>query len=152
MRIFRSFLAVVLVLVTTLLVSCSSPSKAKIPNVYTPEKIASLQIYVEPIETARGKMDTLKELIQSNNWVDTRTFIHGPLGELRQDMAILYGKLLPKDQKKARELAKELFGHFERIDAAAKNRTASVAQSQYIEAVTDFDAFLGLVPRLTENN
>ncbi len=152
MRIFRSLLSLVLVLVTTVLVSCSSPTQAKVPTVYTPEKIASLQVYVEPIETARAKMDTLKQLIQSGNWVDTRTFIHGPLGELRQDMTIFSRKLLPKDQEIAQNLAKELFGHFERIDAAAKDRNTSLAQSQYIDALTDFDAFLGLVPRATENS
>jgi len=136
----------VLILVTTFLVSCSSPSQAKIPTVYTPEKIAQLEPYRAPIATARAKMATLQDLIASKNWVDTRTFIHGPLGELRQDMAIVSRKLLVKDQKPAQELAKELFGHFERIDAAAKDRDSAAAQAQYAEAIKDFDAFLNLIP------
>jgi len=146
MRLFRPILSMVLILVTTFLVSCSSPSQAKIPTVYTPEKIAQLEPYRAPIATARAKMATLQDLIASKNWVDTRTFIHGPLGELRQDMAIVSRKLLVKDQKPAQELAKELFGHFERIDAAAKDRDSAAAQAQYAEAIKDFDAFLNLIP------
>ncbi|MGI0482659.1 photosystem II protein PsbQ [Geminocystis sp. CENA526] len=146
MRLFRPILSLVLILVTTLLVSCSSPSQAKIPTVYTPEKIAQLQPFREPVATAREQMETLKGFIQAENWTNTRTFIHGPLGQLRQDMNVLSRKLLVKDQKPAQDLAKELFGHFERIDAAAKDRNSVIAQSQYLEAVKDLEAFLNLVP------
>lgn len=147
MKIFRPFLSVFLVLLTTLLVSCSSPTKAKIPTVYTPEKIEQLKTYISPIADARNKMAELNELINEQNWVDTRTFIHGPLGELRQNMAILSRKLLVKDQKVSQDLSKELFSHFERIDAAAKDRNLNVAKAQYSEALKDFDAYLNLVPQ-----
>jgi photosystem II protein PsbQ len=146
MRLLRPILSLVLVLVTTLLVSCSGPTQAKIPTVYSPEKVAQLQSYREPIALARESMTTLKEFIDSENWVNTRTFIHGPLGGLRQDMAVTSRKLLPKDQKNAQNLAKELFGHFERIDAAAKDRNASFVNEQYAEAIKDFDAYLNLIP------
>jgi photosystem II protein PsbQ len=146
MKKFRTLLSLVLVLVTTLLVSCASPNQARIPTVYTPEKIAQLQIFAEPIKDAREQIKTLKELIETENWVDTRTFIHGPLGELRQTMSILARKLLPKDQKLAQQIAQNLFFHFERLDAAAKARNSSLAETQYVEAVKDFDAFLDLIP------
>lgn len=146
MRLFRPIISLVLVLVTTLLVSCSDPTKAKIPTVYTPEKIAQLQPYREPIALARESMTTLKEFIAAENWVDTRTFIHGPLGGLRQEMGVASKKLLQKDQKPAENLAKELFKHFERIDAAAKDRNASFVNEQYGKAIKDFDAYLDLIP------
>ncbi|BAQ66788.1 photosystem II protein PsbQ [Geminocystis sp. NIES-3709] len=146
MRLLRPILSLVLVLVTTLLVSCSSPTQAKIPTVYTPEKIAQLESFLSPIASAREKMDTLKGFIEAQNWTDTRTFIHGPLGELRQDMTIMSRKLLPKDQQPAQNLAKELFSHFDRIDAAAKDRNSAFAQAQYLEAIKDFDAYLNLIP------
>jgi photosystem II protein PsbQ len=145
-RLFRPVLSIMLVLVTTLLVSCSSPNKAKIPTVYTPEKIEQLQPFRAPIAKAREEMDTLKDLIQTENWVDTRTFIHGPLGELRQSMAIVSKKLLQKDQKIARNLARELFSDFDRIDEAAKERNQIAAASAYSRAIQDFDAYLDLVP------
>lgn len=146
MKIFRRFISLVLVLVATLLVSCSSSTKAKIPTTYSPEKIAQLQTYVEPVNVAREKMNTLKTLIENKNWVDTRSFIHGPLGQLRQDMSILSRKLLPKDQGNAEKLAQELFQDIERLDAAAKDRNINMAASQYFQAAKDFDSFLDLIP------
>ncbi|BAQ60095.1 hypothetical protein GM3708_501 [Geminocystis sp. NIES-3708] len=146
MRLFRPILSLVLVLVTTLLVSCSSPTQAKIPTVYSPEKVAQLQSYREPIALARENMATLKQFIDAENWVNTRTFIHGPLGGLRQEMAAASRKLLLKDQKTAQNLAKELFVHFEKIDAAAKDRNVSLVNEQYAEAIKDFDAYLSLIP------
>lgn len=146
MKRLKPILSVLLVLVTTLLVSCSSPSKAKIPTVYTPAKIEQLQLYREPLAVTREQMSVLEEYIKSENWVDTRTFIHGPLGELRQAMTNASSRLLQKDQKPAQNLARELFGHLERIDAAAKDRNSNLAQSQYFEALKDFDAYLDLIP------
>ncbi|AUC62006.1 photosystem II protein PsbQ [Cyanobacterium sp. HL-69] len=146
MKKIRPILSLLLVLVTTLLVSCSSPTKAKIPTVYSPEKIEQLQLYRAPIAEAREKMATLEEFIKTENWVDTRTFIHGPLGGLRQSMANASSRLLQKDQKSAQNLARELFSHFERIDAAAKERNYNAAEAQYFEALKDFDAYLDIIP------
>ncbi len=143
----RSLLSLVLVLLTTVLVSCSSP-QVEIPTTYSPEKIAQLEVYVTPIASAReGMEDTLQDLIANQNWVDTQTYIHGPLGQLRQGMLGLSRSLLPKDQDKAQTLAKEVFGHLERLDAAAKDRDISQAKIQYQEAIADFDAFLSLLPQ-----
>jgi photosystem II protein PsbQ len=142
----RSFISLILVLVTTFLVSCSNPEVA-IPSTYSPEKIAELQVYVQPIEAAREKLEILKGLISDQNWVDTITWIHGPLGKLRQEMLGLSRSLLPKDQAEATRLAREVFGHLERLDASAKERSLSAAGVQYAEAVKDFNAFLDLIPQ-----
>jgi photosystem II protein PsbQ len=142
----RSLLSLILVLVTTLLVSCSGP-QVEIPTTYSPEKVAQLQVYVTPITVARERMEILEGLVADQNWVDTQTYIHGPLGQLRKDMLGLASSLLPKDQDKAKTLAKEVFGHLERLDAAAKDRSISQAKIQYQEAVENFDAFLSLIPQ-----
>ena len=142
----RSLLSLVLVLVATGLVSCSSP-QVEIPTTYSPEKIAQLQVYVTPIAAARERMETLQGLIADQNWVDTQTYIHGPLGQLRQDMLGLSRSLLPKDQDKAAALAKEVFGHLERLDAAAKDKSSSQAKAQFQGAIADFDSFLDLIPQ-----
>jgi len=44
-------------------------------------------------------------------------------------------------------LAKEVFGHLERLDAAAKDRNSAQAKIQFQGAIADFDAFLNLVPQ-----
>jgi photosystem II protein PsbQ len=146
MSIFRPLLSLLLVIVATVLVACSGP-QVQIPTTYSPEKIAQLQVYVTPIESAREKMETLKTLISDQNWVDIRTYIHGPLGQLRQDMLNLSRSLLPKDQDQATALAREVFGHLERLDVAAKERSLTQAGVQYREALEDFDAFLTLIPQ-----
>ncbi len=143
----RSILSLILILVTTFLVSCSSPETTKIPTTYTSEKIAQLQVYVEPIEEIRERMSELRTLIANRKWVDTASLSHGPFGLLRQRMLGLSRNLLPKDQKQAAQLAKEFFAHLERIDAAAKARNSEVAEIQFREALRDFDAFLDLIPK-----
>ncbi|MBC6419924.1 MAG: photosystem II protein PsbQ, partial [Prochloron sp. SP5CPC1] len=97
-RFFHSLLSLMLVVATTLLVSCSSTS-AKAPTTYTSEKIAQLQTIVEPIEAIRERMPEVENLIEDENWVDTVTMIHGPFGQLRSKMTYLSRSLLPKDQK-----------------------------------------------------
>jgi len=142
----RSVFALILVVVTTMLVSCSSGQVSAPPPTYTLEKIESIQKFVAPIELARQDMSKLKELIDTKNWVDTRTFIHGPLGQLRRDMSYLSRELLPQDQKQATQLIKDLFIDFEELDAEAKAKNSSLAQQRYKDAVDDFDAFLKLIP------
>ena len=142
---FRAILSLVLVAVAVVLVSCGSPTK--ITPTYTTEKISQLQTIVAPIQASRERMPELAKLIQAKNWVDTDTFIHGPLGELRQSMSYLSRNLLPDDQKQANELTKELFGHFEKLDAAAKEQDYSLASKQFVEAIKDFDGFLDLIPK-----
>ncbi|MGK7943367.1 MAG: photosystem II protein PsbQ [Microcystaceae cyanobacterium] len=144
---FRSLLSIILILVTTLLVSCSSPSASKVPTTYSAEKIEQLQMFIEPVVAAQEQMEILRGFIAEKNWVDTRTYIHGPLGQVRLDMANLNRSLLPKDQKVATNAAKEFLGHLERIDAAAKERNTAVVQSQFSEALKDLSAYLNLLPK-----
>jgi photosystem II protein PsbQ len=146
-RLFRSFLSLVLVVVTTLLVSCSTPTSAKIPTTYTPEKIEALQVQLAPIQTVRERMSELGSLINQENWTDVRDLIHGPFGFLRQDMRYLTEKLLPADQKKAQALSNELFNDMVQIDTAAKDRNYGVALTKFNEAVSDFDAYLDVIPQ-----
>jgi photosystem II protein PsbQ len=145
MKRLRSILPLILVLITTFIVSCSSPVTVA-PPTYTPEKIAQLEQLLTPIQEARESLTTLQGFIEQQEWIDTDTFIHGPLGRLRQDMRNASLSLLPKDEPKATELAKEVFSHIERLDVAAKARNSRAAEDQYLEAIKDFDAFLNLFP------
>lgn len=146
MHKLRPILSLILVVVTTLLVSCSSGQVSTPPPTYTPEKIADIQKFVSPIESARQDMTKLKSLIEAENWIDTRSFIHGPLGQLRRDMSYLSRELLPQDQKQATQLIKDLFSDFEELDAEAKVKNYGLALQRYKDAVRDFDAFLDLIP------
>ncbi len=149
MKIFRSILPVILLLVTTLLVSCGGPN-ASAPPTYTPEKLAQIQTYRISVDQARERMSELSDLIKDENWVDTRTFIHGPLGLIRRNMTYLSNALLEEDAKKAIPLAKEVFKNLDDIDAAAKENNYSAAIGEFNQAIRNFDAYLDLVPQTEE--
>lgn len=145
MKIYRSILALLLVVVTTFLVSCGGP-KAALPT-YTPDKLAKIEQLTTSVTALRDKMPFLEEKIQNRNWTDVGTYIHGPLGELRRNVSYLTRELLPADQKAANAAAKDLFASFEKIDVAATKARSDVATQSYQEALKDFEAFLRTVPQ-----
>ncbi|GAB4544396.1 MAG: hypothetical protein Tsb0014_38390 [Pleurocapsa sp.] len=146
MKIFRPILSLILVLATTLLVSCSGPS-ASAPPTYNAERLQQIKTYRIPVDVAQQRLSELGKYISTEDWVNTETFIHGPLGSIRRDMTYLANTLLPEDKAKASELAKGIFDHLEDIDAAAKNESYPSAIGEYKQLVSDFDIFLGLVPQ-----
>ena len=149
MKIFRSILPVILMLVTTLLVSCGGPT-ASAPPTYTPEKLEQIKTYRISVDKARERMSELSDLIVKEDWVDTRNFIHGPLGLIRRDMTYLSNALLEEDTKKATPLAKEVFKSLDDIDAAAKENSYSAAISEFNQAIKSFDDYLNLIPQTEE--
>jgi photosystem II protein PsbQ len=145
MKIFRSILSLVLVLVATVLVSCGSP-QVSAPPTYTPEKLQVINTYRIPVDTARENMSNLSEFIQEKDWVNTRSYIHGPLGFLRRDFRYLSDALLPNDAQKAKEIADDIFLRLEKIDAAAKDKDTRTVASEYTKAIADFDSYFDLIP------
>lgn len=142
---YRSILALVLAMVMTFVVSCSSPT-AKTPPTYTAQQIAQIQQFASSVEQLRDKMPILATSIQNKNWTDVGTFIHGPLGELRRLLSSTTRQLLPDEQKEASEVAKDLFTRLENIDLAATKANSQAAVQNYQAALKAFDRFLELVP------
>jgi len=103
---FRSILALMLALVATFTISCSSATTAatKTAPKYTPAQIEQIQQYVPALEEFRDRMSELQTMIQQRRWVDVGTFIHGPLGELRLSMNRVAANLSPQDKEAAREV------------------------------------------------
>lgn len=145
MKIFRSVLSLMLVLVATVLVSCGSP-KVSAPPTYTPEKLQTIKTYRIPVDVAQDKMNTLGEFIQKEDWVNVKSFIHGPLGLLRRDLRYLSDALLPDEKEQATELSQEIFGHLEDIDAAALEKDARTANAEFSQVIKDFEDYIGLIP------
>ena len=141
----RSVLSLLLVVVTTLLVSCSSPT-VKVPDTYTPDRLSQIETFMIPVSEAREGLATLGEFVATDNWVDTRTYIHGPYGFLRRDLTYLANTLLPSDKEQAKELIDDIFAHLERLDAAAKENSSAVTNNEYRQAVASFNAYLDLIP------
>ncbi|MEG4232263.1 photosystem II protein PsbQ [Microcoleus sp. Pol11C3] len=142
----RSIFALMMAFLMAFLVSCSSV-EAKVPTTYTAAQIQQIQRSVPTLTELRSRMDNLGTLIQKRNWVDTKTYIHGPLGELRSAMRTVSGSLLPKAQEQAVDLTKSLFADLVEIDIAAKNLDYAKVTASYQKAVNDFDTFLQLIPK-----
>lgn len=142
----RSIFALMMAFLMAFLVSCSSV-EAKVPTTYTAAQIQQIQRYVPTLTELRSRMDNLGTLIQKRNWVDTRTYIHGPLGDLRNTMKTVSASLLPKSQQQAVDLTKSLFADLVNIDLAAKDLDYAKVTASYQKAVNDFDSFLQLIPK-----
>ena len=142
----RSFFALMMAFLMTFLVSCSSV-EAKVPTTYTTAQIQQIQRYVPTLTEFRSRMDNLGTLIQKKNWIDAKTYIHGPLGELRGTMKTVSATLLPKSQQQAADLTKSLFADLVEIDNAAKVGNYAKITASYQKAVNDFDTFLQLIPK-----
>ena len=142
----RSIFALMMAFLMAFLVSCSSV-EAKVPTTYTTAQIQQIQRYVPTLTELRSRMDKLGTLIQQRNWVDTKTYIHGPLGDLRNTMKTVSASLLPKSQQQAVDLTKSLFTDLVNIDLAAKDLDYEKVTASYQKAVNDFDTFLQLIPK-----
>lgn len=145
MRILRSLLSLMLVLVATVLVSCSSPT-ASIPEIYTPEKLQTIKIYRIPVDIAKKDIVSLSGLINDKNWTDVKSVIHGPLGVLRRDLRYLSEALLPDDKAKSLEISEDLFVRLEKLDAAAAEKDYGDAITAYNKAIADYKAYVQLIP------
>jgi len=55
-------------------------------------------------------------------------------------------KLIPVDQDEALNLAKDIFRHFDDIDAAAQEKDYKQTFNEYQQLVSDFDDYLQLIP------
>ena len=141
----RSIVAWMMALLVAFLASCGSPAP---PPTYSDAQLQKIEQYTAGIQALRDRMDELETLIQKSEWVNVGTFIHGPLGDLRSKTNYLtQSLLLPKDKTPVLDAAKELFVDLEQIDVAAVEGNKKQAATEYKEAVTDFDTFLGLIPK-----
>ncbi len=141
---YRSFLALVLTLVTVFVVSCATPTAQQ--PLYDQSKLAQVEIFLPRILSTRDRMPELEDLIEERDWVFVSNFIHGPLGDLRRQMKSLAYNLLPADEKAALDVADRLFDDLVAIDAAAEANSYAQAAVSYKAAIKDFDSFLDLIP------
>lgn len=148
MALYRFLVTLILVIVATLTMSCSLAIAAtKSATIYSPAQIEQIQVFVPRIQAARERLDELQTLIQKRKWVDVGTFIHGPLGELRQNLNRLAFRLNPQDKEAARQAAKDLYNDLVRIDVAAQEGKYPQVVSNYRSALQEFDSFLKLIPK-----
>jgi photosystem II protein PsbQ len=146
MPFFRPLISLLLVCIAVLVVSCSE-GNVKAPT-YSAEALTKIQLASSGVEKIKERLPELENYIDKQDWNNVRSFIHGPLGELRTRMVGVSKELLPTDRAKSLELGKEVFGHLNKIDTAAADNNQNVAATNYTEALKDLAAFNNLLPEL----
>jgi photosystem II protein PsbQ len=146
MSLFRPLISVLLVFISVFIVSCGDGSQAKAPT-YSPTQLSQIQATNKNVTALRDRFPELATMIQERDWNNVKSFIHGPLGEIRTRMSGLSRELLPGSKEKALAASKEIFTHLNKIDEAADARDYKVAIRNYGEALKDFEAFESLIPQ-----
>lgn len=148
---FRPVLTLILVLFAVVLVSCGGPTEKKTPT-YTKTQIEKIDQYASSILKDRNRLEQeLMAEVESQDWSDVRSLIHGPLGEIRQDMNNLARNLVPQEvQTDARRVTKDFFKDLVAIDEAAQKQNPTTTLTAYEAAIENLDKFLDLTASALE--
>jgi len=146
MSLFRPLISILLVFISVLVVSCGDGAQVKAPT-YSVTKLAQIQATNKNVIALSDRLPELATLIENRDWNNVKSFIHGPLGDIRTRMSGLSRELLPGTKEKALAIGKEIFVHLNKIDEAAGSNDYKVAIRNYGEALKDFASFEKLIPQ-----
>jgi photosystem II protein PsbQ len=145
MSLFRPLISILLVFISVLVVSCGDGTQAKAPT-YSAAQLAQIQSTSKNVSAISDRLPELAALIQERDWNNVKSFIHGPLGEIRTRMSGLSRELLPGTKEQALKISKEIFVHLNKIDEAANSNDYKIAIRNYGEAIKDLESFQKLIP------
>ena len=146
MSLFRPLISILLVFVSIFVVSCGDGSQAKAPT-YSVAQLTQIQATNKNLVALSDRLPELATMIQKRDWNNVKSFIHGPLGDIRTRMSGLSRELLPGTKEQALAISKQVFVHLNKIDEAASNNDYKIAIINYSEAVKDFTSFEKLIPQ-----
>jgi photosystem II protein PsbQ len=146
MSLFRPLISLLLVFVSVFVVSCSDASQAKAPT-YSAAQLVQIQTTTKNVTALTDRLPELSAMIQKRDWNNVKSFIHGPLGDIRVLMSALSRELLPGTKEKALATSKEIFVHLNKIDEAAGNNDYPGAIRNYGEAIKDITTLFTLTPK-----
>ncbi len=147
---YRSIVALALAFVMTLSIAFASPAEAKTRSKarsYTAAQIETIQTYASDINLMRDRLTELGALIDKEDFIFTRNFIHGPLGELRFKMLGVTRELFPDAAQQARDITRDVFNQLNLIDKAAADKNLRAGKKAFAAMNKGLDAFLTLVPQ-----
>jgi photosystem II protein PsbQ len=146
MSLFRPLISLLLVFISVFVVSCSDASQAKAPT-YSAEQLVRIQTTSKNVTALTDRLPELSAMIQKRDWNNVKSFIHGPLGDIRVLMSGLSRELLPGTKEQALKVSKEIFVHLNKIDEAAGNNDYPGAIRNYGEAIKDITTLFNLTPK-----
>jgi photosystem II protein PsbQ len=113
---------------------------------YTSAQKAQIEIFVPGVQDLRDQLPTIEGYIANKRWREIQTFVHGPLGELRERLSRVSRRLKGSDRATAEAASKDLFKHLVAMDEFAGQFDYKRAGNEYLAAVKAFDQFLSVVP------
>jgi photosystem II protein PsbQ len=146
MSLFRPLISILLVFISVFIVSCGDGTEAKAPT-YSAAQLVQIQATSKNVTALSDRLPELATMIQKRDWNNVKSFIHGPLGDIRTRMSGLSRELLPGTKEQALAISKEIFVHLNTIDAAADNNDYQLAIRNYGEAIKDLASFSQLIPK-----
>lgn len=148
---FRSIIALALVVVMVVFVAFTNPAYAKPKKAkaqtYAAEQIAQIQAYASDVQAMRDRFPELQSLIEKEDFIYARNFIHGPLGELRSKMLTISRSLFPDAKKQAEAAAQDAFDALVAIDKAGANKDYRAAARGYTNLNKALDSFFSVLPQ-----
>jgi photosystem II protein PsbQ len=147
----RSIVALALTFVMVLCVAFVNPADAKPkktkPDTYSTEQIADIQSYANQVQMLRDRFGELQGLIEKEDFIFTRNFIHGPLGDLRSKMLFIAQELYPDARAQAKVATKDLANALTAIDKASIEKDYRAAAKAYTNLNKAMDAFFATLPK-----
>ncbi len=131
-------ISAIAIIVTTLLLPMTPSALAQTPAAIQAANVEKLQVLSD-------RFDRLEKYIYAQKWVDVRTYIHGPFGEIRRELRMIAGKLDKTKKETSNILADDLFKNFIKLDVAAKDKDAIAAEAAFKNALKDFEGIVELV-------
>ncbi|RFP59709.1 MAG: photosystem II protein PsbQ [Limnothrix sp. CACIAM 69d] len=135
-----------LVMAATIAFAGLSFAPAAQAETYTSAQKAQIEIFVPGVQELRDRLPEVERFIEGKRWRDIQTFVHGPLGELRERLSRISRRLKGSDRATAEAAAKDLSKHLVALDEFAGKFDYKRAGAEYLESVQAFDRFLNVVP------
>ena len=103
-----------------------------------PNALARLMIIKE-------RFSKLENYVVAQDWTTIKTYIHGPFGEVRQDIRLATAGLSPKERAVAKNLTKKFVDDLVKIDFAASDRDVDRTETAFDLARQDFEQLVDLI-------
>jgi photosystem II protein PsbQ len=89
-----------------------------------------------------AKIDRLETYVFDNNWQEIRTFIRGPLGEVRREVAQIQRTLNPSQRSALKASASKFFNDLIDLDFAALNQNPERTEAAFRSLRNDLNQML----------
>lgn len=115
-------------------------------SAYSSAQLSKLSKATADVSNLRSRLEAFKPAIEKHSWSEVHKDVSSLLPDLKQKMMSVTDQLTLNDRILARAISTEVFIHLERIDEADEVYDYQAAETNYFQALQDFNEFLKLIP------